>query len=245
MSRTVSWFSCGAASAVATKLTLQDHPEAIPVYCETGAEHEDNERFLKDCEAWFGKPVTRIKSEDFEDTWSVWEKRKAMAFIHGAPCTMELKLKPRLAFQKPDDVQIFGYTADPGDTKRAMRFKERFFEVRMKAPLIERGVTKAGCLAILEDNGIKPPLTYALGLPNANCIPCPKATSPNYWALIRKEWPEEFERAAKLSRKLGARLTRIDNERIFIDEIPEDWPVTEAIAPACDFMCAIAREDAA
>ena len=32
--RTIAWFSCGAASAIAVKLT-----GAQPVYCETGAEH--------------------------------------------------------------------------------------------------------------------------------------------------------------------------------------------------------------
>jgi len=59
--RTLSWFSCGAASAVATKLT----PDAEPVYCETGSEHPDNERFLQDCERWFGRKVTRLKSDRY------------------------------------------------------------------------------------------------------------------------------------------------------------------------------------
>ena len=53
MSRVVSWYSCGAASAIATKLTLKDAPAAEVVYCETGGEHSDNERFLIDCEIWF------------------------------------------------------------------------------------------------------------------------------------------------------------------------------------------------
>ncbi len=25
--------------------------------------------------------------------------------------------------------------------------------------------------------------------------------------------------------------------RIFIDEIPDNWPMTHPIAPACDFLC--------
>jgi len=242
MTRTLCWFSSGAASAVATKLALRNGPAEV-VYCETGAEHDDNARFRADCERWFGQPVTVIRSAEYTDTWDVWTRRKAMSFPHGAPCTLELKLKPRLAYQRPGDVQVFGYTADAPDQKRAATFRERFFEVDMRAPLIDAGLTKAACLALLESAGIKPPITYALGLPNANCIPCPKATSPNYWALIRLRWPEQFERAAVMSRELGVRLTRINGERIFIDEIPADWPVTEAIAPACDFLCAIASED--
>lgn len=76
---------------------------------------------------------------------------------------------------------------------------------------------------------------------HANCIPCSKAQSPNYWSLVRKVNPREFHRAAKLSRRLGARLTRIKGERIFIDEIPADWPVSEAEAPACDMLCQLAE----
>ena len=243
MTRHLIWFSRGAASAVAAKLWLRDHPDAEIVTCHTGAEHPDNDRFERDCEAWFGKQVIRLSSSEYADTWDVWTKRKAMSFPAGAPCTLELKLRPRLAYQRPNDVQVFGYTADGADVKRAAGFRERFFEVDLRVPLIDRGLTKAACLAMLENAGITPPVTYALGLPNANCIPCVKATSPNYWALIRKQWPEQFERAATLSRQLGVRMTRINNERVFIDEIPADWPVTEAIAPACDFMCAIAGQD--
>lgn len=241
--RTICWFSGGAASAVATKIALREWPDADVVYCDTNAEHEDNARFMADCAQWFDRPITVIGSEEYADTWDVWERRKAMSFPHGAPCTLELKLKPRLAYQRPTDIQVFGYTVDAGDVKRAAGFRERFFEVDMRAPLIDAGLTKPACLALLQDAGIQPPITYALGLPNANCIPCPKATSPNYWSLIRKEWPDKFQRAAELSRSLGVRLTRIENVRIFIDEIPADWPVTDAIAPACDFLCAMASED--
>jgi hypothetical protein len=45
MGRTLAWFSCGVASAVATMLASTSEP----VYCETGSEHPDNERFLADC----------------------------------------------------------------------------------------------------------------------------------------------------------------------------------------------------
>lgn len=71
MSRVLSWFSCGAASAIATKLT----PESVPVYCETGAEHPNNSRFMQQCEAWFGRIVTRLRSEKYLDTNSVASHR--------------------------------------------------------------------------------------------------------------------------------------------------------------------------
>lgn len=238
MPRVLSWFSCGAASAIATKLV----PEAIPVYCETGAEHEDNERFLKDCEAWFGRKVERLHGE-YVDTWDVWTKRRYLAGIDGAPCTTELKVAPRLAFQRPDDTHIFGYTADKTDAKRAVRLRENYPELTIVAPLIDRKLTKAACISMLQHAGIKPPVMYELGFHNNNCIPCVKATSPAYWALIRLRFPDKFDRMAKLSRELGVRLCRIKEERRFIDEIPLDQSIKDPIQPACDFLCQLAEAD--
>jgi 3'-phosphoadenosine 5'-phosphosulfate sulfotransferase (PAPS reductase)/FAD synthetase len=241
--RTVCWFSSGAASAVATKLALRDDPHAVVAYCETGAEHPDNERFIADCEAWFGRPVERLRSERYASTWDVFERRRYLAGIDGALCTVELKVMPRLAWQQPHDVHVFGYTADAADVTRASRLRETYFEMQIRTPLIDRGLTKAAVIDMIDRAGIRPPPMYALGFQNNNCIPCVKATSPNYWALVRREFPAEFDRMAKLARELDVRLCRINDERRFIDEIPIDWPVVEAIAPACDFLCHIAEQD--
>lgn len=240
--RVVSWFSCGAASAVATKIIKPD----VIAYCETGAEHEDNKRFMEDCEEWFGQEILTLQNPDFKDTWDVWEKRKYIAGIKGAPCTSELKIAPRLAFQRPNDIHVFGYTADGPDAKRAESLLENWPELNCIFPLIERGLTKAACLSMVKDAGIDPPLVYALGFPNANCIPCCKATSPAYWSLIRRHFPEEFNRMAALSRSVGtdgARLAKLHGERVFIDDIPLDHPTTDPIAPECDFLCHLAEMD--
>lgn len=239
MSRVVSWFSCGAASAVATKLM----PPDVIAYCETGSEDVDNGRFLLDCVRWFNQEVTHLKSEKYEDTWDVWENRKYICGIDGAPCTSELKVNPRLYFQRPDDIHVFGYTADSRDVQRFEALKENWPDLNVVAPLIERGITKAACLAMIINAGIEPPRVYAMGFPNANCIPCCKATSPNYWSLARKEFPIEFFRMAYISRKYGARLARLNGERIFIDQIPADHPTTDPISPECDFLCSIAEQD--
>ena len=241
--RTECWFSAGAASAVATKLTLASNPDAVVAYCETGSEHPDNERFIADCERWFGKPVERLKSDRYVDTWDVFEKRRYLAGNDGAPCTVELKVMPRLAWQQLTDEHVFGYTADGADSKRADRLRHNYFELTIKTPLIERGLDKAACLALVQGAGIRLPIMYRLGFGNNNCIPCVKATSPDYWALVRKVFPSAFWRMAKLSRELGVRLTRINGERIFIDEIPDDWPTADPIQPACDFLCHIAEQD--
>jgi len=237
--RVVTWFSCGAASAVAAKLSAPD----VIAYCDTGAEHPDNVRFMADCERWFGMAVAVLKSEDYADTWDVWEKERWLAGIAGARCTVALKVEPRLAFQRPDDVHVFGYTADGADMARAKRFAETYPETLARFPLIERGLTKAACLAMVERAGIRLPVLYGMGFTNNNCLPCVKATSANYWALVRQKFPDKFDRMARLARELDVRLCRIDGERAFIDEIPANHPVNDPVVPSCDFLCAIAEAD--
>lgn len=249
MGRRLRWFSEGAASAVATMFDIREHGiEAGPVVtCSTGAEDEDNGRFRADCEPWFGCGVTVIRSEKYDSTWDVWDKRGYMAGVDGAVCTGELKFIPRLNFQLPSDTHIFGYTADKLDIGRAKRLREEYPLLKVETPLIDRGITKEGCLALVEGAGIALPRTYAMGFPNANCLKsgCCKATSPNYWANHRKWFPEGFARTAAIARELGVRLARIHDERVFIDDIPADWPTTNAIAPHCDLLCAIHQQDLA
>ena len=49
--RIVCWFSCGAASAVATKLAIADNAGRFPLIvarCIVREEHPDNDRFAAD-----------------------------------------------------------------------------------------------------------------------------------------------------------------------------------------------------
>lgn len=71
MVRAVSWFSCGAASAVATKLALQSNSlksqvdEIVIAYCEIKQEHPDNMRFLRDCEKWFDQEIVILGNDKY------------------------------------------------------------------------------------------------------------------------------------------------------------------------------------
>ena len=175
-------------------------------------------------------------------------KKNYIAGNHGAPCTTELKIKPRLEFQRPDDIHIFGYMADRRDVTRSKAFKENWPDLTVEFPLIERGLTKVACRSIVANMGLREPVTYSWGLPCANCIPCCKATSPDYWANIRHHAPEEFNRMADLCESLPGRrqpikLTRINNERITIREIPADWPMSKPDQPECDFLCQLAEQE--
>lgn len=241
--RTLIWWSTGAASAVAARIVLRQEPEAIVVRCETNNEDPDNYRFEADVMRRLNTAVTLLHSDEYASVWDVWQGERYMAGVDGAPCTRIMKIAPRLSFQSPTDIHAFGYTADPGDVDRFERLKANYPELTVRAPLIDHGITKAASLAMVQSWGIDLPRSYAMGFPNANCLQtgCVKATSPDYWSLYRKMFPENFARTAAYAREIGARLTRIKGERIFIDEIPADWPTTNPIAPACDFLCHIAE----
>lgn len=257
--RRVRWFSSGAASAVATMLDVRQHrgDQHVIACCETGSEDIDNARFRADCVRWWNAPVTLLKSDEYENNWDLWERRAYMSGIAGAICTAEMKVAPRLEFQRPDDIHVFGYTADSHDVERAARLRETYAELTIETPLIDRGVTKQGCLALLERFGIKPPRTYEMGFPNANCLEsgCVKSTSPPYWALHRQHFPEGNARTAAIARKLGVKLVivgrekqpdgKMKNIRGFIDDLPLDTPTLGATAPSCDFLCHIAEQDIA
>ena len=221
MSRALAWFSCGAASTVAAKLAIEKYGDACEVcYCWTlPTEHPDNTRFLQDVEKWLRRPVKILKSSRFATVDDVFETRRYLAGIKGAPCTVEMKKMPRLEYQYEDDIHIFGYTAD--EESRMKRFNETYLDVKTDWILKERGLTKADCFGILKFAGIALPVMYGLGFRNNNCLGCVKASSPAYWAKIRQHFPDVFQRRVEQSHKFGARLVRVQGKRVFLDELPE------------------------
>jgi len=202
MPRIVCRYSCGAASAVATKLTLgkYGHDRVWITYSDPGSEHEDNKRFLSDCEVWFEQKVTVLRSEKYADTWAVWEGERFIKGKTGAPCTGLLKRAPTYPVSRPDDVLVFGYTKE--ERKRADRFREQNFEQSVEFPLIDAGLSKEDCLAMVQRAGIALPVMYGMGYGHNNCIGCCKG-GMGYWNKIRKDFPEVFDRMAALQRKLG------------------------------------------
>jgi len=242
MSRTIIWYSDGAASTVAGMLTLKNNPSAIPVYTATNSEHTDNVRYRKEVEdKLFHKKVLVLQSKKYKDIWDVFEKTGWLVGPNGARCTTELKKKLRQKFQRVDDVHVFGYTADSRDAKRALKFKRNNFELIVKFPLIDRGLTKSDCLEIVRQQGIEIPEMYKLGYPNNNCIGCVKA-GQRYWARIRRTHPDVFERMSKVERKLNVAINKkeIDGERIkvFLDELPEEIDITEPEqSVSCGLFC--------
>lgn len=217
------WFSCGAASAVAAKKTIEKYGATHLIRVVNNPvieEHPDNHRFMKDVESWLGVQVEFAVNSKYPSCSAVevWNDRHFMSGPHGAPCTQELKKKAREQWEdinKPD-WHVLGFTYE--EKKRSDNF------IRNERPnllpvLIEAKITKKDCFDIIHKAGIKLPEIYSLGYPNANCIGCVKATSPTYWNHVRKVHPKVFLARAEQSRSIGARLVRVKGERIFLDEL--------------------------
>jgi len=217
------WFSCGAASAVAAKKTVEKYGKThnlLIVNNPVKEEHEDNRRFLRDVEEWIQHPIIEAKNKKYPSASiiEVFEDRKYISGINGAPCTMCLKKEARYQFELENkiDWHVLGFTIDEWQRQVNFNTGERGNTIPV---LVAELITKSECFKILKKAGIKLPEIYSLGFPNANCIGCVKATSPDYWNLVRYWFPDVFELMATLSRRLGVRLVRVKGKRIFLDEL--------------------------
>lgn len=235
------WFSCGAASAAALKLTV-DKYGADNVYAVNNPvieEHHDNKRFAEDVAKWVGIDIQYAVNSKYPlaSVVDVFDRRKGMAFPHGAPCTVELKKRARQEWEESHQVDwhVLGFTVDERSRHDRFVLTERDNVLPI---LIDANMTKNDCADMIRAAGIKLPEIYGRGFPNANCIGCVKATSPTYWNLVRREFPEVFDQRAEQSRRLGARLVRVKNERIFLDELdPKAKGRPLKTMPDCGLFC--------
>lgn len=217
------WFSCGAASAIAAKKTIEKYGKdnnVIIVNNPVINEHKDNLRFLKDVESWLGQEIIFAKNKKYPncDIVEVFDDRKYISGRYGAPCTMELKKEARYQFEKEVDIDyhVLGFTVD--EWKRQKRFNEN--ERANAIPvLVTELITKDDCFRMLKKANIALPEIYELGFPNANCIGCVKSQSPTYWNLVREKFPEIFKQRAEQSRRIGTTLVKRKGKRIYLDEL--------------------------
>jgi len=235
------WFSCGAASAAALKLTVDKYgvDNVFAVNNPVIEEHHDNKRFAEDVAKWVGIDVQYAVNSKYPlaSVVDVFDRRKGMAFPHGAPCTVELKKRARQEWEESHKVDwhVLGFTVDERNRHDRFVMTERGNVLPI---LIDANMTKNDCADMIRAAGIKLPEIYGRGFPNANCIGCVKATSPTYWNLVRREFPEVFDQRAEQSRRLGARLVRVKNERIFLDELdPKAKGRPLKTMPDCGLFC--------
>ena len=118
----VVWFSCGAASAVASKLTLEKYGkdnQVLIVNNPIKEEDVDNVRFKRDMEKWINQPIIEAVNPEFPEAsiCEVFARKKYMSGVKGAPCTLMLKKMARYYFERTNqvDYHVLGFTHDEQD----------------------------------------------------------------------------------------------------------------------------------
>lgn len=203
----ICWWSGGITSAVACHLAIKKYgkEKCRVIMLDTGNEHEDTYRFLKDCEKWYGLPVEMLKSEDYQDIKETWYRHKSLNTATGAICSYMLKRRVREKWEKSNeyDHQVFGFEYDKKEMNRAESLAVNHPQTKPLFPLIDQKLNKKDCIAYVEKAGIKPPLAYQLGFVNNNCLNtgCVQG-GIGYWKKIQKEMPSLFEKMAKVEHEL-------------------------------------------
>lgn len=249
--RIVCQFSCGAASAVATKLAIAQYSATHDVQIVNAflmEEHEDNRRFAADAEVWFGRPIHVLRDEKYgASVIQVFKRRHFMKGPHGAPCSKALKRDLLATIEKPGDIMVFGFTVEEVD--RFDDFRERNPDRPVIAPLIDAGLGKEDCKAMIQRAGIELPYMYRLGYDNANCIGCVKG-GEGYWRAIREDFPEQFEANCLVQDEIGPgswflryRSGTLNGSRFPLRDLPAGNPHRNEALPACSFFCELAEQE--
>ncbi len=212
------------------------------VYAEVREEHEDNQRFLEDVERWIGQRVRKLGNDKYERSiYEVFRRERYLVGIQGAPCTRALKRNVMDEFAGADDLRVLGYTVEEED--RVQDFHEHFPDFKLRCPLIERGLTKSDCLAMVEHAGIRLPAMYLLGYNNNNCVGCVKG-GMGYWNKIRRDFPAVFQRMALTERQIGHAICRQNNLPVYLDELnPEAGRDVPEPRIDCSIMCLLAKQE--
>jgi hypothetical protein len=240
--RVVSWFSCGWASAYATLLAYEKYKEEDvefeAVYCRVAEESEDNLKFLEEFSSKTGIPVKVIGDEVMDySIYNVFRNRKFIKGIMGAPCTLVLKKEQRRKYQRPTDIQILGYTSDEAD--RVDRFIDANNDIDVDFILVTNNISKQDCMRWGISMGFKVPEMYMLGYANNNCIGCVKG-GMGYWNAIRKDFPDAFNRMAKLEREIGHAINKDKNGPVYLDELsPTRGNFKRDMPGDCGFTCEV------
>ncbi len=232
----VCWISAGVSSVVAGYLA-KDVDKYI--YIDIDDQHPDSMRFIKDCERLFGKEIEILRSP-YGSVENCIKTSGVITMPHGyAPCTNWLKKRVRKQWEyenrEYDITYVWGF--DSNEVHRAKRLLETTPEYEHEFPLIEKNLTKKEAHGLLERLGVKRPLMYDLGYNNNNCIGCVKG-GMWYWNKIRVDFPDVFERRAKLEREIGNSCIK----GVFLDELdPKRGRASEEIMPECGIMCYLAE----
>lgn len=169
----VNSISTGVASSVSADRSIARYGRDANILWVSDVrwEDEDNWRFMDECIArWGGVLVTYA---DGRNPLQVAEDKSIIPNQRIAPCSLELKIKPFVAFLKtiPKPVTVH-LGLDWKETHRMARPKanyEAIEGVTVDYPLMWKPLEYRPYQEVVRDWGIEPPRMYAAGFSHANC----------------------------------------------------------------------------
>lgn len=248
----VCQFSCGAASAVAAKITLarHGHEKTRIVNAYVKEEDPDNRRFLADCEKWFNHEVVVVKNEKYgASARQVWRQERYINGPLGASCSLRLKRDPISKYMRSigwsydaGDRMVIGFTVDEKNQDRI----ERGRDAGWLMPCVDLKLSHADCRGMILRAGIRLPRRYDQGFRNANCVACCKG-GERYFRRERRLNPVDVAEVVQIQKEIGPTAyffrDRKTGVRYTPAEVPDEGPVENADAPECSFFCSMAEED--
>ena len=188
----------GGKDSTALALYMRDRvPDMEYVFCDTGRELDETYQYLARVEAYLGKKIITLNSEQDFDHWL-----KVFGGYLPSPrarwCTKLLKLKPFEAFV--GDQHVISYVGIRADEDRTGLISGKP-NLTTVFPFKEDGIDFDGVMGILEDSGIGLPPYLSWGRTHSGCFFC-FYQSKYEWVQLLKTYPEQFD-SAETYEKIG------------------------------------------
>lgn len=225
--RLVCWYSNGAASIIASKKAIEMQPKLYPnheivvarIYIKEEFHEPERDEIV---EKFLGHKILNLSDvKHHASVDEVIRVHRYMSGVRGAKCTKVLKKAVRIAWQRDNDVHVFGFDCDEGE-RRINNLLDTEPEIEYFAPLMDLKMSKKDCFHEMNKAGIPLPKMYQLGYHNNNCIGCVKAGGAGYWNKIRKDFPDVFQTRARQEYLLNIALVSMSRDK-FIRDYPEHF----------------------
>lgn len=221
MGRVISTISGGKASGYVAWWALQHYPkdDVVLYFNDTGWEHPDLYRFLRDLSAFLDHPIT--EDSDGRDVEMLAYDNYAIPNNRMPFCSRQLKAERLQKYCQDGDILLFGIGSD--ERHRAKRIAEVYAGVAqqkkitlsVRFPLIEESILHSTIEGFYSENGIEIPELYRLGFKHNNCAGGCVRSSKRQWLHLLQVQPETYAERERFEREIaehfGKRMTILKN----------------------------------
>ena len=217
--RHILGISGGRDSAALAVYMRQNHPDIDMEYffTDTGKELPEVYDFLNRLEGFLGKRINRLNPDRDFDFWLA-EYGHFLPSAKTRWCTRQLKLRPLNLWLRDDldkGVVVYSYVAIRADEPNRAGYKSQHPNMKVRFPLRDAGIDKAGVVDLLKDTDIGEP-EYYRWRSRSGCTFC-FFQQKIEWVRLMEEHPKAFEEARayeKTAEEHGSPFTWSDGESL-------------------------------